>query len=153
MAEDILREEALPATTPRYQYQGIEQCLRCFELELERYNRDGQRGDSYVIFDHVDDRSFRELEDDSVDSLLLHSFVTYNFISHTIIFKMRSHLHEAVSHAFSEIFAFWHRHQESRLLPKGGPDVAGLTRNKAPDCCWTTSVQVPGRDPNKWLTK
>jgi hypothetical protein len=65
---------------------------------------------------------------------------------------MRGHLHEAVSHAFSEIFTLWHRRQESRLLPKGGPDVAGLTRKKAPDCCWTTSVQVPGRDPKKWPT-
>jgi hypothetical protein len=151
MAEDILRKEALPATTPRYQYQGIEQCLRCFELELERYRRDGQRGDSYVIFDHVDDRSFWESWDDSVESLLLHSFVSYNFISHTIILQMVTPMRETANHAFSEIFALWHRRQENRLFPRGRTTVAGLTREKSPDSCWTTSVQVPGRD-TKWPT-
>lgn len=85
MADDILRKEGLPATIPRYQYQGVKQCLRCFELELERYDRDGQHGDClFVIFDHVDNRSFQEcFENDSAESLLVHSLVTYNFISHT----------------------------------------------------------------------
>lgn len=153
MVEDILREEALPATTPRYQYQGIKQCLRCFELELERYNRNGQPVDcSYIIFDHVDNRSFQKcFEEEAVESLLVHSLVTYNFISHTIVLKMLTPIHEAAHRAFSEIFSAWHRGQESRLLPVGNATVEGSTRKKCPDSSWKTSVYIPGRDM-KWPT-
>ncbi|KAJ6004516.1 hypothetical protein N7522_006161 [Penicillium canescens] len=149
MADDILREEGLPDTTPRYQYQGVKQCLRCFELELERYDRDGQHGDClFVIFDHVDDRSFQECFED----VLKHSWETYNFISHTIVLKMTtSDVHEAAHRAFSEIFSAWHRGQESRLIPTGGATVKGFTRKKHPDSSWKTSVHIPGRDM-KWPT-
>jgi hypothetical protein len=154
MADDILREEGLPATTPRYQYQGVKQCLRCFELELERYDREGQHGDGlYVIFDHVDDRSFQEcFEDDSAESLLVDSLATYNFISHTIVLKIPpSDVHEAAHRAFSEIFSTWHRGQESRLVPTGDAEVEGFTRKKKPDSSWKTSIHIPGRDV-KWPT-
>jgi hypothetical protein len=152
MAEDILREEGLP-TAPRYQYQGKKQCLRCFQFELERYNRDGQPGDCpYVIFDHVDDRSFQEcFDEDSVDSLFKHSLVTYNFISHTVVLKMPTLMHEVAHRAFSDIFSAWHRGQEGRLLPVGGATVEGTTKEKCPDSSWTTSVYIPGRDV-KWPT-
>jgi hypothetical protein len=92
MAEDILTEDALPATTPSYQRQGTRQFLRCFELELEPYNRDSQPvAYSYVIFDQVKSflsGVFRCFGDDSKESFLMHSLVTYNFISHTIVLKM-----------------------------------------------------------------
>ncbi|CAG8909513.1 unnamed protein product [Penicillium egyptiacum] len=153
MAGDILREEGLPTTTPRYQYQGIKQCLRCFELELERYNRDGQPADySYIIFDHVDERSFQEcFEDESGESLLTHSFVTYNFISLTIVMKLPTPTHETAHRSFSEIFATWSRGQESRLVPIGRVTIEGSTRRKCPDSSWKSSIQAPGRDL-KWPT-
>lgn len=153
MAEDILIEEGLPATTPRYQFQGIKQCLRCFELELERYNRDGQPSDhSYIIFDHVDERSYQKyFEDDSGESLIVHSLVTYNFISHVIVLKMPTTAHEAAHRAFSEIFSAWHRSQEGRLFPMGGATIEGFTRKKCPDSSWTTSIHTSERE-NKWPT-
>ena len=154
MADDILREEGLPATTPRYQYQGVKQCLRCFELELERYDRDSQHGDClFVIFDDVDDRSFQEcFEDDSAESLLVDSLVTYNFISHTIVLKIPPSVVHAVAHGtFSEIFSAWYRGQESRLLPVGRAEVEGFTRRKRPDSSWKTMIHIPRRDV-KWPT-
>ncbi|CAG8004173.1 unnamed protein product [Penicillium salamii] len=84
-------------------------------------------------------------------SLLVHSLVTYNFTSHTVVLKIRSPVHEAAHRAFSEIFSNWHRSQESRLIPTGGATIEGSTRNQSPDSCWKTSVYVPGRDV-KWPT-
>ncbi|KAJ5988247.1 hypothetical protein N7481_003457 [Penicillium waksmanii] len=153
MAENILREEGLPATTPRYQFQGKIDCLRCFELELGRYYRDGQPSDyRYVIFDHVDELAFQEcFEDDSAERLLMHSLVTYNFISHVIVLKMITPMHEAVHRAFSEIFGTWYRGQEGRLMPQGGAGIEGFTRKKSPDSSWNTTVLTPGRN-RKWPT-
>ncbi|KAJ5780437.1 hypothetical protein N7457_005597 [Penicillium paradoxum] len=153
MAEGILREEGLPATTPRYQYQGVEQCLRCFELELDHYNRKGQPGDySYIIFDNVDERSFQRcFEDESPERHLMHSLVTYILASHTAILKMPTAMHSVAHGAFGDIFATWHRGQQSRLLAMRNTTVEGPTRKKCPDSSWKTPVHVFGRDA-KWPT-
>lgn len=60
-----MAEEGLPATTPIYQYQGIEQCLRSFELEIERCDREGHRR-GYVVISDVDEHSFRECFEERV---------------------------------------------------------------------------------------
>lgn len=60
-------------------------------------------------------------------------------------------MHEAAHRAFSAIFVTWHRGQKSRLLPRGGATVEGLTRKKCPDSSWTTSIHTPGREV-KWPT-
>lgn len=153
MADNILREEGLPATTPRYQYQDIKQCLECFEHELDRYIRDGQPANSsYIIFDDVDERSFLEcFEDDSGEDLLTHSLVTYYFTSLVVVVKMPTPMHGAVEHTFSEIFCLWHNAQESRLLPARGTTVEGSTRRKTPDTSWRSSIKPPGRD-SRWPT-
>jgi hypothetical protein len=95
----------------------------------------------------VDNRSFQKcFEDDFAESLLVHSLVTYNFISHTVVLKMPTTMHETAHRAFNEIFVTWHRGQESRLFPRGGAAVEGFTRKKYPDSSRKTSVHIPGRD-------
>lgn len=76
----IMSEEVLPATTPRYQYQGIEQCLRILEQEVERFAREG--GNPYVIVFDVDERSFLKCFVNSED--LTSSWVTYNDSASTL---------------------------------------------------------------------
>ncbi|KAJ5977859.1 hypothetical protein N7501_001201 [Penicillium viridicatum] len=153
MADNILREEGLPPTTPRYQYQGIKHCLECFEHEFDRYIRDGQPANSsYIIFDHVDERSFLKcFEDDSGESLVTHSLVTYYFTSLTVVAKMPTPMHGAAQHTFSEIFCLWHNAQESRLLPAGSTTVEGSTRKKTPGTSWKSSIKPPKRD-SRWPT-
>ncbi|CDM38367.1 unnamed protein product [Penicillium roqueforti FM164] len=148
MAEDILRNEGLPATTPRYRYQDAEQCVRCLELESKRY-RKGQS--SYIIFDHVDRRAFREdFDNKSADRLLQKAFLSYYFSSQTLILRVTvSSIHETSWGTFLEIFASWHRAQESRLVPGGS--VEGTTRAKKPSCTWRPQGYPPNRDV-KWPT-
>ena len=122
MAEDILREEGLPATTPRYRYQDVEQCLRCLQLESKRY-REGRQS-SCVIFDQVDERNLQEyINNESADSLLKHSFVTYYFSSQTVILRISSNAHEIAHGTFSGIFEIWYMFQESPLAPTGRATV------------------------------
>jgi hypothetical protein len=52
-----MSEEDLPATIPRYRYEGIEQCLEIMDKELQRYGCEGD-GNPYVIVFAVDERSF-----------------------------------------------------------------------------------------------
>jgi hypothetical protein len=151
MAQYTLKEEGLPPTTSRYKYQDIEQCLKCFEFELERYNRHGQPADySYIIFDNVDELSFQECFE-SEGSLLSHSFVTYNFTSLATVVILPTTMHEVAHRSFGEIFAAWSRGQESRLVPIGRATVESSTRRKCPASSWKSSIKVLGRD-SKWPT-
>ena len=148
MAGDILRKEGLPTTTPIYRYQDVEQCLRDFELESKR-----SRAGSYIIFDHVDRRTFQEcFKDDSADSLLQHSFKTYHFSAQAIVLTMTvTNQHEAAHREFAWIFENWTKDQESRLIGTGGASAQGYTREKRADSTWKPASRPPGRGL-KWPT-
>jgi len=69
-------EESVPATTPKYRYQGIEQCLDIMTKEHDRY--EGKGGNPYVITFGVDDLDrFVNLK-----SLLSQSLDTCNYFQH-----------------------------------------------------------------------
>ena len=148
-ASSIMAAEGLPAKTPIYQYQGIEQCLRSFELEIERCDREGNRR-GYVVVSDVDERSFRECFETG-EKLLTKVWKTYNFISHTIVLKMPSAIHDVAHRAFSRIFEAWAVQATSVLIPIGGGEVTGLTRKKCPDSSWKPAIPGPRKD-GKWPT-
>ncbi|CAI7627834.1 unnamed protein product [Penicillium glandicola] len=120
--------------------------------ETDRYNRDGQPSHNpYIIFDHVDERSFQKCFEDSMEKLRTRSWMTYKFISHIIVLKLPTRMHEAAHGAFRDIFAIWYRSQKGRLLHRGRADVEGFTRKKCPDYSWMSSVHTPKGDI-KWPT-
>lgn len=145
-----MAEEGLPATTPICRYQGIEQCLRSFELEVERCNREGHR-DVYVVVSDVDERSFRECFENSGERRLTTSWETYNFISHTVILKMTSTIHDVAHRIFCRVFEDWARQATSLLIPTGAAKVVESTRAKRPDSSWKPEVPGLGKD-GKWPT-
>ena len=141
----ILREEGLPATTPRYRYQDVEQSLRCLQLESKRY-REG-RQPSCVIFDQIDERTLQEyINNESADSLLQHSFMTYYFSSQILILRISSNLHEIPHRNFSGIFGIWYMFQENPLAPTGCATVEGFTRCKNLNSSWQPRDRLPGGD-------
>jgi hypothetical protein len=152
----ILAEEGLPATTPIYQYRGIRQCLESFELEIERYGKDGQCP-GYVMFTHLDGRSFLECVEDAGEKLLARSYKGYDLISHTIVLKMPSPPHATATATFVEIFILWYTQQHDLLTPGGDQQVPGstTTKEKSPDASWMPPTIPPDlagiRDP-KWPT-
>ena len=145
-----MAEEDLPATTPRFQYQGIRQCLRSFQLEEERHDKAGNPG-GYVIVYNVDGRSFLECFVNSEESVLTHAWKTYNFTSYTVILKMSSKIHEVAITAFSFLVDGWSRQAETLLLTTLKAQIQGLSRNKRPDCSWKPAVEVGGQDRH-WPT-
>lgn len=144
----IMAEEGLPATTPRFQYQGVGQCIRSFELEAERHDKEGNPG-GYVVVYNVDERSF--LGCFAGERELTHPWKSYNFTNHTVILKMSSKIHAVAVPAFAFLVDAWSRQAQTTLLPTLDAKVAGLTRTKAPDASWTPAA-LPGEEDRHWPT-
>jgi hypothetical protein len=121
-----MSESYLPASTPRYKYQGKEQCLSILEEEQDRYN--GGRN-PYVLFLAVDERSFLELAN-SQEDLLLHSCVSYNFASHTLLFRMESPAHASAASTFSSLIQMWSFQQQTLLVNKSTGSYRGAVGNQ-----------------------
>ncbi|KAJ5684654.1 uncharacterized protein N7477_000999 [Penicillium maclennaniae] len=144
MAEAIMAEEGLPETTPLYRFQGMEHCVRSFELEIDRFETEGQ-GCGYVVFTHVDDRAFGECFEESREKLLMHACKTYNFTTHFVVLRMPSRMHERAHRAFSAIFDTWQRGQSNRLESMGGAEqFLGRNPEEEKDPEWPTIVVEVG---------
>ncbi|KAJ6131181.1 hypothetical protein N7523_001641 [Penicillium sp. IBT 18751x] len=150
LAEAIMAEEGLPQTTPIYQFQDVEHCVRSFELEIDRFETEGQ-GCGYVVFTHVDDRAFRKYFEESREKLLMHSCKTYNFTTHFVVLRMPSRMHERAHRAFAAIFDTWQRSQSKHLAPMGAAGIEGCQKLKSPDSSWGTNIKDRGKEP-EWPT-
>jgi len=142
-----MSEESLPATTPRYRYQGVEQCLDILTKEYDRYE-EGCKGNPYVIIFGVDERSFLDCAE-SQENFLINSAVTYNFTSNTVLLRMQPSFHSVACFAFEQIVNIWARKQKSTVDPGESKSVRGSTRGKTADISWLPS-ELPSSRSAKW---
>jgi hypothetical protein len=146
-----MSEDYLPASTPRHQYQGKEQCLSIIEEEQDRY--EGGRN-PYVLFLDVDERSFLELAN-SQENLLLHSCVSYNFASHTLLLRMESFAHSSAASTFSGLIQTWGFQQQDILVNKSTGSYRGAVgsqpQSKKGDFTFQPD-QTPAGRGEKWPT-
>jgi hypothetical protein len=142
-------EDIFPSTTPRYRYEGIQQCLQILEQEQERLDREG-RCDPYLIVNAIDERSFLEL---GSERDLRKSCEAYDHSSHQVLINIAvSSEHAVAGGTFNTIFTIWaHNVINTPLLNTGRRSVRGQTRTKNADLSWTLR-DPPGGRSLKWPT-
>ncbi|KAJ5384053.1 hypothetical protein N7517_001964 [Penicillium concentricum] len=146
-------EDVLPSMRPRYNYEGIEQCIRMVDQEAERQEREESEGLSnpYIIMD-IDEDSFIECFVNSGESIRRHSWELYDHASQSTLLKIyESAIHAVAGGAFETIFSAWTRKVDDTLiLSTRASAVRGDTWTKKADISWTL-IDPSGR-PCKWPT-
>ena len=145
--------DGLPSGTPRYKYEGIQQCLRI--IEQERYEREASRDldllNPYLVID-IDERSFLECFVNSGENLLTLSWEIYDHSSHFTILKMESGPHSVAAGTFNLIFGIWARGvRDNLIMPTNTKTIHSGAITKRADISWTPFFPAAGRSAN-WPT-
>lgn len=144
-------EDVIPSTTPRYKYQGIQECLDIIDRESEKYAQHGDISNPYVVME-IDERSFLDCFVESDEKLLTLSWETYDYISHSILIKMESNIHAVGIGAFNTIFSTWARPvADTPIYQTNTMHVRGKTKGKRADISWTP-INPPAGRSIKWPT-
>lgn len=142
-------EDVLPSTTPKYNYQGIRQCLNIIERESIQYAKQKGLSNPYIIMD-IDEDSFLKCFVELDEKLLKSSWRSYDYISQSVLIEMESNEHAAAIGAFSAIFSTWARPvTDAPLAYTASMNFCGESKEKKPDLSWTP-LHSPGGRLTDW---
>lgn len=139
----------LPRSTPRYEYQGVKQCLGIFEQEIDRFLDAGGRGNPYVSFS-MDKHSFLALKNSKEDVKLLTKSVTeYDHTSHILLLEIESTVHSCTSAEFQTVIQGWARGFPEILIPLSTAGIDGTDKSKRADGAFQPAI-LPNHRDRKW---
>ncbi|KAJ5949997.1 hypothetical protein N7454_001581 [Penicillium verhagenii] len=129
MAERFLKQEGLPASTPRYQYRTKMRCLKDIEYVASHTRH------SHIILEGVDPRKFHQFSQKGPLAQLLKSCL---FPCGLIILNItiQTPVHATVQAGFISLIDSWSRNQTEDIDQSTGSMVRQNSRGKRPDGAW-----------------